>query len=242
MKNRTLVIEEFNQSYHIAQDRMALLPNYYSWIYSHIRDYLSGNIVELGSGAGYVMKNYIHQAEKVIAVDYNQQLLDCLKQLYPTDKIIPVLADLKDDWHELDDIVADAVLSFDVLEHFKDEDAFMLNIRKILKKGGWMVVKVPAQQRLFSEMDIASGHYRRYDKEHLANLMHRHGFKVVSQKFMNPVGAFIYRFKRKKKTNFSRSISPTTLKLANRLIPLLALFDNLPGVKGLSLIGIYEKL
>lgn len=237
-----MIAEDFNQTYHIAQDRMALLPNYYSWIYSHIRDYLSGIVVELGSGSGYVMKNYIHQVDKVIAVDYNQQLLDRLKYLYPTDKVVSVWADLKDEWHELDSIVADAVLSFDVLEHFEDEDSFMSNIGKILKKGGWMVLKVPAQSRLFSEMDIASGHYRRYDTEHLADLMHSHGFKVISQRFMNPVGAFIYRFKRKKKTNFSRSVSPTTLKLANRLIPLLALFDNLPGVKGLSLIGIYEKL
>ena len=42
--------------YHEAQDRMALLPNYYAWIARHFIDHVSGTVLELGSGAGHVMR------------------------------------------------------------------------------------------------------------------------------------------------------------------------------------------
>ena len=44
---------------------MALLPNYYGWIYRRIRAYISGTVVELGVGAGHILKHYLGQVEEV---------------------------------------------------------------------------------------------------------------------------------------------------------------------------------
>ena len=46
-----------------------------------------------------------------------------------------------------------------------------------LKPGGKVVIKVPAQSRLYNAMDEASGHFRRYDDADLRALMEKHGFR-----------------------------------------------------------------
>jgi hypothetical protein len=56
---------------------------------------------------------------------------------------------------------------------------------------------------------------------------------------MNPAGAWGYRFKKRKQTNFSKTFSPGRLRVVNALIPALSLLDHVPGLKGLSLIGVF---
>ena len=63
---------------------------------------------------------------------------------------------------------------------------------------------------------------------------------TLSLRHMNPAGAWSYRFKKEKKTNFSRTFSPGKLRVVNTLMPVLALLDHVPGLKGLSLIGVFR--
>ncbi len=68
----------------------------------------------------------------------------------------------------------------DVLEHFENDTAIMQKAAELMKPGGHIVLKVPAQRRLFSAMDEASGHYRRYDRSDLALLAERASLAVVA--------------------------------------------------------------
>jgi len=233
--------EENNPLYHEAQDRLALLPNYYRWICSHFLEHLSGTVLELGSGAGHVIREYIRHVEKVIAVDYNDMLLDRLKERYPEEKVHVVRADLKGEWLEMEDVCADVIIALDVIEHFEDDKQFVDKLKSKIKPGGKVVIKVPAQPHLFSEMDIASGHFRRYDKNKLKALMESAGFTTISLRFMNPLGAWAYRVKNNKKSTFSKTFSPTKLKIINIIIPVISVLDKIPGLKGLSLVGIFQK-
>lgn len=231
--------EQSNLAYDAAQDRMSLLPNYYAWIASHFRDHVRGTVLELGCGAGLVMRNYIERAERVIGVDINDALLARLAKSYPSDKVRTVSVDLRGDWPELAGVNADVIIALDVLEHFEDDAAFIEKLKRHLSPNGTVVLKVPAQSRLYSEMDKASGHFRRYDDETLRALMDSAGFKALALRHMNPAGAWGYRFKNKKPTNYSKTFSPGKLKAVNALMPLLALLDRVPGLKGLSLIGVF---
>jgi SAM-dependent methyltransferase len=234
-------VERSNLVYHEAQDRMALLPNYYAWICSHFRQHLSGTVLELGCGAGYVVQNYIDRVDRVIGVDINTELLERLERSYPAGKMKTHRVDLRGDWHEIAGVEADVVVALDVVEHFEDDAAFVQKLARHVKKGGRVVLKVPAQSKLYNEMDKASGHYRRYDDEQLARLMEAQGFTTLSLRHMNPAGAWGYRFKRQKQTNFSKTFSPGKLRAVNLAIPLLALLDRVPGLKGLSLVGVFAK-
>lgn len=226
--------------YHDAQDRMALLPNYYAWIARHFVDHVSGTVLELGSGAGHVLGNYVDRAQQVIAVDVDAELLDRLVRSHPPGKVKAARVDLRGDWHELDGVRADCVIALDVVEHFEDDVRFVERMKDHLLAGGHAIVKVPAQSKLFNAMDQASGHYRRYDAEGLRALMESHGFTTVSLRHMNPAGAWGYRFKKQKRTNYSTTFSPGKLRLVNSVIPMLALLDHVPGLKGLSLVGVFR--
>jgi len=135
---------------------------------------------------------------------------------------------------------ADAAIALDVLEHFEDDGAFVAKIAKHLKPGGKAVLKVPGQSRLYGEIDRVSGHYRRYDPEDLRKLMEPRGFRTVRIRHMNAVGAWNYRKKRVRAQSFSETFSPAKLRFVNAMIPLIGLVDRLPGVKGLSLVGVFE--
>ncbi|HEV8112145.1 MAG TPA: class I SAM-dependent methyltransferase [Planctomycetota bacterium] len=228
--------------FHEAQERMAFLPNYYAWICSHFADQMSGTVLELGSGAGFVVRNYADRVERVVAVDLEQELLDRLAASYPKGKIRTARVDLAGDWRELEGVRADAVVALDVLEHFEDDAAFVGKIARHLKPGGKAVLKVPAQSRLYGEIDRVSGHWRRYDVEGLERLMTSRGFRTRRLRHMNAAGAWGYRMKRHRRESYSETFSPGKLKLVNALIPMLALIDRVPGLKGLSLIGVFERV
>jgi SAM-dependent methyltransferase len=230
-----------NLQYGAAQDRMALLPNYYAWIAARFRAHVHGTVLELGCGAGHVLEHYLERAERVIGVDVNAELLRRLEQRHPGGRVRGIQADLRGDWHELEGLSADVVIALDVLEHFQDDAAFVARARAHVKPRGRLVLKVPAQSKLFGPMDLASGHFRRYDAEDLARLLAGAGFRTLALRPMNPLGAWSYRFKREQKTNFSKSLSPAKLRAANALMPLFATLDLVPGLNGLSLVGVFER-
>lgn len=159
---------------------MALLPNYYRWIASHFRDHVRGTVLELGCGAGMVVQHYLERVERVVGVDVNDELLRRLEANHPGGRVRGVRVDLRGDWHELDGLVADVVIALDVLEHFEDDAAFVARAKAHLAPGGVLVLKVPAQSRLYGPMDEASGHFRRYDAEPFAALLERAGFETLA--------------------------------------------------------------
>jgi SAM-dependent methyltransferase len=56
----------------------------------------------------------------------------------------------------------DCILYVDVLEHIEDDVGELARAARFLERGGSLVVLCPAFQTLFSAMDTALGHFRRY--------------------------------------------------------------------------------
>lgn len=235
------VEEVGNRTYHEAQSHMELLPNYYRWVYGKFAGVLKGRIVELGSGAGLGIATYLSRVDHVHAVDFNDELIQRVRQRFAPDKVTPVQADLLGDWGTLTNVVADAVVMMDVLEHFEDDKTLMRRAMDLVGPGGYVIVKVPANRRLFSTMDQASGHYRRYDPDDLLALAGDVGLRVESIRHINPVGVLGYLFRKGHKTNFSRTFKPYQLRAINALLPVISLFDAVSTRYGLSLIAIFRK-
>jgi len=231
---------ESERIYNEAAQRMALLPNYYAWIASRFVAHVRGKVLDLGCGAGFVIRSYLAHADSVLGVDLDRGLLARLEAQHPDGKVRTACVDLLGDWHELADFRADVIVALDVLEHFEDDRAFVAKLREHLAPGGRVVLKVPAQSRLYGAIDEASGHFRRYDAAPLAELLESHGFRTLSLRHMNAAGAWGYRLRRRRKTGFSLTFSPGKLRCVNALIPALALLDHVPGLKGLSLVGVFE--
>ncbi|KAB8319727.1 methyltransferase domain-containing protein [Tolypothrix campylonemoides VB511288] len=61
----------------------------------------------------------------------------------------------------------DIIVSNDVLEHIKDDQAAIKKLSYLLKPNGLICISVPALQWLFGYHDEMLGHYRRYHKQEL---------------------------------------------------------------------------
>lgn len=68
---------------------------------------------------------------------------------------------------------------FDVLEHIDAEDAFLRDVRRVLRPGGFVLVSVPAYMFLWSEHDVSLHHFRRYVRGTLTDSLTRNGFEVL---------------------------------------------------------------
>jgi len=73
----------------------------------------------------------------------------------------------------------DLVTSLDVIEHVEDDQAALIELYRVLKPGGSLVVTVPAYMLLWSQHDIALHHKRRYTMAGLQVKLQRAGFTVT---------------------------------------------------------------
>lgn len=91
----------------------------------------------------------------------------------------------------------DFVYSLNVLEHIADDARTLRSLQECLAPGGRLYLYVPAFPILFSALDRAVGHVRRYTRADLQRRLSAAGFFVESSGYVDPLGfcaALSYRF------------------------------------------------
>ena len=73
----------------------------------------------------------------------------------------------------------EAIGAFDVLEHVKEDERIMEQVCAALKPGGIFLLSVPQHPWLWSQVDQASGHQRRYTVHDLHSKLTRNGFAIL---------------------------------------------------------------
>jgi SAM-dependent methyltransferase len=123
----------------------------------------------------------------------------------------------------------DYVYSLNVLEHIEDDRAALAEIQRMLRPGGRLLLYVPAFQVLFSSMDERVGHFRRYRRRALSDLVRAAGLHVEHSAYADSVGflaALVYRFM----GDQSGAISGAQVRTYDRFVfPVSRAFDRLFG-------------
>lgn len=127
-----------------------------------------------------------------------------------------------------------------VLEHIEDDIAELENAVNKLKVGGHIIIMVPAHQHIYSNLDKAVGHYRRYDKKFFKeNLVGLERVKLMS---LDTIGYFLYFLN---KLIFKKEIFPSKMKIFiwdKIFTPFTILLDFFSGYKfGKCILAVYKK-
>ncbi len=84
----------------------------------------------------------------------------------------------------------DLIFSSNVLEHIKNDQIILNLMKKKLKKGGILYLFLPAKMLLWSKMDEAVGHYRRYELKEIERKCENAGFKIKKIQYVDSIGFF----------------------------------------------------
>lgn len=79
----------------------------------------------------------------------------------------------------------DLITCLDVIEHTADDRAALVELRRVCKPGGFMLVTVPAYQMLWSLHDEANHHYRRYSRRSLRGAAVDAGWAIARMSSFN---------------------------------------------------------
>lgn len=169
---------------------MTFAENYNDFLIQLILDELNENdkILDFGAGIGLY-------TEKIAKKDYDVCALeiDLFQNKIIKDKGIKTFLNID----EIEDNSLDFVFSLNVLEHIKDDNLIIKEIKQKIKIGGKILIYVPAFNMLYSSMDKKVGHYRRYDMKSLSSLMSKNGLKIEKAFYADSLGFFItllYKF------------------------------------------------
>lgn len=138
----------------------------------------NSRILETGCGTGYVSRHLKKLGYLVECADLFEEALQFCRernagmkyyQCNLTDRI--VIGEF------------DGVCAFDVLEHIEDDTRALQNLCDAVKEGGFLVITVPADNRLWSSIDCYAGHKRRYDKGDLRIKIEKTGLNIIQLKY-----------------------------------------------------------
>jgi SAM-dependent methyltransferase len=213
---------------------------YQRWLLAAIEDQVGNRVLEVGSGVGG-WGQHLTDKEVAVSIDISEERLEIAKNLFKETNIEYRKMDIcSTEVLKLVSYDFDTILCVNTLEHIEDDSLALKNMFKVLAAGGNLLLIVPAMQLLYGTLDHRYGHYRRYSKEGLSQILREAGLKIHRISHMNMVGAlgwFLYcRVLKIRKP----PIKP--FGLFNRLVAVNARVDKMFGPPlGMSLVVVASK-
>ncbi len=222
-------------------ESIASAPLFNEWMYQTISPRMKGKILEIGSGIGNISNFFLQDGQEIMLSDIRENycrylasefghLSHCLG-VRQIDLVHPdfelVYADLLNCF--------DSVFALNVVEHIEKDELAIKNCQKLLKRGGRLVILVPAYQWLYNEFDINLEHYRRYTKKSLSTLFLKNNFYIEKQYHFNlaAIGGWWFSGSILRK----KIIPSGQMKIYNALVPIFKWADKLVAQRiGISVV------
>ena len=188
-------------------------------------------ILDFGAGGGTFALPISQKGYNVACVEPDSSLLEHLKRsgLEAHQDIAQVST-------------VDYIYTLNVLEHIEDDQLAATQLFDKLKTGGKLLVYVPAFNVLYSSMDKKVGHWRRYRRRQLMDILEKTGFEIQAARYVDSLG-FFASLLYKMIDNKSGDINLSALKLYDAYVfPLSRLFDRIfSRILGKNLLVIAAK-
>ncbi len=216
------------------------------WMYNTIKPFCSGNILELGSGIGNISGQFLTDGEKITLTDIRPHYCSFLEKNYGSFDTLQEVLEMDIVDPEFDKKFSnyfnrfDSIFSLNVIEHIEDDKQTIKNLKKLLKKGGQLIILVPAYQSLYNQFDVELGHYRRYTRKTLKAIIQNAELPIQRAFYFNAIGTLGWFVSGKLQKN--KTIPGGQMRLFNKLVPIAKIVDLITfNSIGLSVICVAQK-
>jgi phospholipid N-methyltransferase len=227
MKNYpNIVTERFdNANFHI------------NYCLKFIKKYLKGSVLEVGAGYGSFTRNYLNEEiDSLILTEMDNKNIYELNEKFKNNSKITII---KKNIENIDQKF-DVIIYLHVLEHIKNDCHEINEASNRLNKNGVLIIMVPAHQKMYSNLDKAVGHFRRYEMEFFKKKFK--SLVIYNVKFLDSMGYFLYYLN---KFFFKKEVYPSKLKIFiwdKLFTPLSVITDFIFRYKfGKCILAIYKK-
>lgn len=196
---------------------------YNQWTLDKFKQYLNGDILEVGCGIGNFTKS-LTEFGNLWAIDISKEYIKETGELIDGKAKIG-LGDIEKDKYFFNNQKFDSIICINVLEHIKDDLKALNNLYNLLKEGGVLILLVPSHQFLFGEIDKSIGHFRRYEKNQLVDVISNIGFKIMKARILNMFGAVGWWFTSRVFSN--KKVDEGKIKLFNLIAPVVLPFEDI---------------
>jgi SAM-dependent methyltransferase len=213
------------------------------WMFERIKGYCRGSILEIGSGIGNMSAYLVEYFSDVTLSDMQPEYCRRLRRTFedrPSLKdIFSVDLAAADFGRSYPQLLGqfDTVVALNVVEHIDDHELAIKNAHSLLRPGGRLVILVPAFPWLYNALDKELGHFRRYTKKRLREVLSGEGLRVEEMEFFN--AAAIGGWWMAGSVLRMDKIKKGPLDLYNSLVWMMRLVDKVVGKRiGLSIIAV----
>ena len=145
-------------------------------------------VLDIGCSSGTLIQQIITKnVVKVYGIDISDNAIELSKN-----KGLKNVRTMDASKLDFDDKKFDIIIASDVLEHINEDLDALKEWKRVLKPNGHMVLFVPANKILWSNNDIYSQHYRRYEKQQLIDRLVTSGFSISRISYWNFF--YLYQF------------------------------------------------
>jgi len=116
-------------------------------------------ILDIGCGAGHLSDFLYKNGMTVISIDFSQHMIISTKNNYS--HLNPII--MSAEKLGFKDKSFDVVISYDLIEHLYDVKSHLKEVRRILKRGGFYIIKTPNKhiERLYNIFKHPDNKYRK---------------------------------------------------------------------------------
>ncbi len=170
-------------------EAMSFAQNYHQWIFEEISPYIGQKMAEIGAGVGnfsdFLLQNDILSID---AFEPSSNMYPYLEQKFEANPKVITHNSFFESMAEQYIEAFDSVIYINVLEHIEDDIASLVEARKTLKPDGRIIIFVPALPFLYSELDKSVGHFRRYTRSGLCQVVKQANLEIETIKYFDIAG------------------------------------------------------
>lgn len=159
--------------------------NYRRWLASLATPWLGPRPLEIGSGMGDYAAEWAPRVDEFTASEGDARRVEGLRRRFadhPRVQVRELLVPITDRGDH------SAVVAYNVLEHIADDVAALRGFTRLLAPGGRVVLVVPAFPVAMSRFDRQIGHFRRYRRPGLINVLDAAGLRLQRLHYVNAPG------------------------------------------------------